>query len=48
MRSIRGALSAGGEPLAFGVVSTPPSKERRADLVGLATQQRVELSYSTY
>jgi methyltransferase (TIGR00027 family) len=33
MRSIRASLSAGGEPLKFGVDSTPPSRERLAELL---------------
>jgi methyltransferase (TIGR00027 family) len=33
MRSIRASLSAGGEPLKFGVDSTPPSRERLVELV---------------
>jgi methyltransferase (TIGR00027 family) len=33
LRSIRASLSAGGEPLKFGVDSTPPSRERLAELL---------------
>jgi methyltransferase (TIGR00027 family) len=33
MRSVRASLSAGGEPLKFGVDSTPPSRERLAELL---------------
>jgi methyltransferase (TIGR00027 family) len=33
MRSIRASLSAGGEPLKFGIDSTPPSRERLAELL---------------
>jgi methyltransferase (TIGR00027 family) len=33
MRSIRASLSAGGEPLKFGVDSTPPLKDRVAELL---------------
>ncbi len=33
MRSIRASLRAGGEPLKFGVDSTPPSRERVAELL---------------
>jgi methyltransferase (TIGR00027 family) len=33
MRSIRASLSAGGEPLKFGVDRTPPSRERLAELL---------------
>jgi methyltransferase (TIGR00027 family) len=33
MRSIRASLNAGGEPLKFGVDSTPPSRERLAELL---------------
>ena len=33
MRSIRASLNAGGEPLKFGVDSTPPSRERVAELL---------------
>lgn len=33
MRSVRASLNAGGEPLKFGVDSTPPSRERLAELL---------------
>ena len=33
MRSVRASLTAGGEPLKFGVDSTPPSRERLAELL---------------
>lgn len=33
MRSIRASLSAGGEPLKFGIDSTPPSRERLIELL---------------
>jgi methyltransferase (TIGR00027 family) len=33
MRFVRASLNAGGEPLKFGVDSTPPSRERLAELV---------------
>jgi len=33
MRSIRASLNAGGEPLKFGVDSTPPSRERLVELL---------------
>ena len=33
MRSVRASLNAGGEPLKFGVDSTPPSRERLAGLL---------------
>jgi methyltransferase (TIGR00027 family) len=33
MRSIRASLSAGGEPLKFGIVSTPPLRDRTVELV---------------
>lgn len=33
MRSVRASLSAGGEPLKFGVDSTPPSRDRVAELL---------------
>ena len=33
MRSVRASLKAGGEPLKFGVDSTPPSRERVAELL---------------
>ncbi len=33
MRSIRASLNAGGEPLKFGLDSTPPSRERLAELL---------------
>ena len=33
MRSVRASLAAGGEPLKFGVDSTPPSRERLAELL---------------
>ena len=33
MRSIRASLNAGGEPLKFGIDSTPPSRERLVELL---------------
>ncbi len=33
MRAVRASLSAGGEPLKFGVDSTPPSRDRLAELL---------------
>jgi arsenate reductase-like glutaredoxin family protein len=33
MRSVRASLNAGGEPLKFGIDSTPPSRERLAELL---------------
>ncbi len=33
MRIVRGFLSAGGEPLKFGIDSTPPSREHLAELL---------------
>lgn len=33
MRSVRASLNAAGEPLKFGVDSTPPSRERLAELL---------------
>jgi hypothetical protein len=33
MRSVRASLAAGGEPLKYGVDSTPPSRERLIELL---------------
>jgi hypothetical protein len=33
MRTVRATLKAGGEPLKFGIDSTPPSRERLAEFL---------------
>ena len=50
MRSVRASLSASGEPLKFGVDSTPPSRERVAELLqscGLALIEQRTLGQET-
>lgn len=50
MRSVRASLNAGGEPLKFGVDSTPPSRERLAELLdscGLALIEQVTAGQET-
>jgi methyltransferase (TIGR00027 family) len=50
MRAIRASLSAGGEPLKFGVDSTPPSRERLAELLqscGLSLDEQRTLGTET-
>ena len=50
MRSIRASLSAGGEPLKFGVDSRPPSRERLAELLrscGLSLSEQRTLGAET-
>ena len=50
IRSIRASLSAGGEPLKFGVDSTPPSRERLIELLqscGLALVEQHTLGQET-
>jgi methyltransferase (TIGR00027 family) len=50
MRSIRASLSAGGEPLKFGVDSTPPSRERLVELLqscGLTLIEQRTLGHET-
>lgn len=50
MRSIRASLSAGGEPLKFGIDSTPPLRERTAELLqscGLALIEQRTLGQET-
>ena len=50
MRSVRTSLSAGGEPLKFGVDSTPPSRERLAELLqscGLSLGEQRTLGQET-
>ncbi len=42
MRSVRASLNAGGEPLKFGVDSTPPTRERIAELLGSCGLSLVE------
>jgi methyltransferase (TIGR00027 family) len=42
MRAIRASLSAGGEPLKFGIDSTPPSRDRLAELLGACGPTLVE------
>src|SRR5262249_10162503 len=49
-RSARAALAAGGEPLKFGLDSTPPSKERLAELLqscGLSLVEQQTLGKET-
>ncbi len=50
MRSIRASLSAGGEPLKFGIDSTPPSRERLVELLqscGLSLAEQHTLGQET-
>ena len=50
MRSVRASLKAGGEPLKFGVDSTPPSRERLAELLqscGLSLDEQRTLGQET-
>jgi methyltransferase (TIGR00027 family) len=50
MRSVRASLNAGGEPLRFGVDSTPPSRERLAELLqscGLTLIEQCTLGQET-
>jgi len=50
MRSVRASLKAGGEPLKFGVDSTPPSRERLAELLqscGLSLDEQRTLGDET-
>jgi methyltransferase (TIGR00027 family) len=50
MRSVRASLNAGGEPLKFGVDSTPPSRERLAELLqscGLTLIEQLTLGQET-
>ena len=50
MRSVRASLKAGGEPLKFGVDSTPPSRERLAELLqscGLSLEEQRTLGQET-
>jgi len=50
MRSVRASLKAGGEPLKFGVDSTPPSRERLAQLLqscGLSLDEQRTLGGET-
>src|SRR5512147_1652700 len=50
MRSVRASLKAGGEPLKFGVDSTPPSRERVAELLqscGLSLVEQRTLGQET-
>lgn len=50
MRSVRASLSAGGEPLKFGIDSTSPSRERVAELLqscGLALVEQHTLGQET-
>jgi methyltransferase (TIGR00027 family) len=50
MRSIRASLRAGGEPLKFGIDSTPPSRERLVELLqacGLTLVEQQTLGQET-
>ena len=50
MRTVRASLKAGGEPLKFGIDSTPPSRERVAELLqscGLALVEQRTLGHET-
>ncbi len=50
MRSVRASLKAGGEPLKFGIDSTPPSSERLAELLrscGLSLGEQRTLGQET-
>ncbi|HTP07878.1 MAG TPA: class I SAM-dependent methyltransferase, partial [Anaerolineae bacterium] len=50
MRSIRASLSAGGEPLKFGIDSTPPLRDRVAELLqscGLSLVEQRTLGQET-
>ena len=50
MRSVRASLKAGGEPLKFGIDSTPPSRERLAEFLqscGLSLEEQRTLGQET-